>query len=84
MAVFPNPAGASFQLQLDPGNPAGASARVTVFNTLGAQVAAWRYDLTGGTNTFTIPSADWPAGVYWIRTEIGGIELTARLAVGRG
>jgi hypothetical protein len=62
--IFPNPGTDVFHIL-----GLSSGSRITVYNATGQHVMQWRAD---GATSLTIDAAQWPAGVYLFRLEMGG------------
>lgn len=83
--VMPNPFTEQTLLRFD-AEQAG-SARVTIFNTLGAEKAHWDVSVSPGQNDFlwdgTAGSGALPSGVYLVRVEVNGRIMTRSVVLQR-
>ncbi len=82
IATFPNPASSAAQLRIT--LPEAAPVTVSVFSTLGREVAHVAAGTLGaGAHVLGLDTAAWPAGVYVVRVTAGGQTATSRLTVAR-
>jgi len=81
-SIYPNPATTEVTLRL--GLPQPMEVRIDVFDTLGRRVhEVVDSRLEVGDRSWSIPSADWPPGVYLVRMQLDHITDTRRLVVTR-
>jgi minor extracellular serine protease Vpr len=66
-------------------SPEDGRAVVTVYDMLGRRVAILydRIVSSGVTTAIEIINADWPAGMYMVRAEVGGMTVTQRIVKAR-
>ncbi len=69
LKTFPNPvlAGQDFVVEITAQE--ALPAKIRLFNALGVPVHEKKVFMTQGTQRFSIPSGDFPSGVYWMQVE---------------
>ena len=80
LAVFPNPAHASFTVSL-PALGAARTAQLELVNTLGQRVRQQTLVLTAGGTQAAVDASSLPAGIYLLRVQAGGETAVTRVVL---
>jgi len=79
MALYPNPASYSTQLELNFKN--SSSCLIELFDVMGKVVYKQQLNATAGKNNFNIPLNGLNSGIYMVRVAVDGSALNTRLLV---
>ncbi|NNF04083.1 MAG: T9SS type A sorting domain-containing protein, partial [Rhodothermales bacterium] len=80
VSIYPNPTSEQATLRL--GIPRQMYVRIDVFDALGRRVHDVIDErLYAGDRRFTLPTADWPPGAYFVRIQLDHVTETRRLVV---
>ena len=80
LAVFPNPAHASFTVSL-PALGAARTAQLELVNTLGQRVRQQTLVLTAGGTQAAVDASSLPVGIYLLRVQASGETAVTRLII---
>jgi len=77
LAVFPNPVLSESVINFE--NPEAAEYKVEAFDISGKAVWSTRQNLSEGSAVLSLPTLEWPAGIYFLRLERGGKATSVKV-----